>query len=249
MKKLLNLTGMMILLILIPFINAEISFWTDTILDNSTSVVRYHSFYQVEDTSPNGVGKHKPVVLQINYETQSLPYNLTLQNPLYSGSVDWCNFTILNYQNIYDNDLNLINTSIDTYNEYITTGISETYYISLFDRDSTTIDMDCHFTDVNYLYVENFLAGRFTTFFPSFECKGCEQYTIEQLSNEADRLDNMTIKELAVYNGIQKIIDMNFKVWVIFSWFIKIGLLILSLGLIFAGVYYLYKYFDSLSKL
>lgn len=182
-KSFLAMLGIIFVLFLVPFINAEISFWQNTIIDNSTSIVRYHAFYQMEDTSVTGVGKHKFVKVQINYQA-NVPYNLTQQNPLYAGSVDYCNFTILNFQNIYDDDLNLVNTTTDTFNEYITTNVSNTTYIYLYDKDSATIDMDCHFTDSSSLYVENFLAGRFTTFFPAFECNGCEQYTIEQLSNE-----------------------------------------------------------------
>jgi hypothetical protein len=232
-----------ILLICIIEVKAEQNFWTDTLIFPDTQIVRYHGYFQFEDTSVNGEGKHKPIDIKISPDIFALPYNLTY------GNVDYCNFTVKNIQNTYDG-LDLVNSTTSIFN-YLHSGnfqygsSNKTIY-TLYDKDSLIIDVDCHYTDINSLYQENVLVGRFTAFFSAYQCSSCSDFTLEQLSNQIEQSDQITEKELTLYNKIQLTIDYNYNLWLILSWILKIGLVVASIMLIFAGVYWIYKYFQSI---
>jgi hypothetical protein len=256
--KLLTLMfGMIFLLAIMPFAFGEIYLWNSVGIDNSTSVVNYHAFYWFEDTSARGIGKQKDVPIVLIYVVEPLPYDLT--NHSYWGEVDWCNFTIKHSHNIYGTTFiawqgffggELLNTTTEVQSFYFTnTSLSsDKITINMRDRDTLTATMTCHYTDSRSLYVENILFGRFTTFMPSFECDGCSKYSLEELSYQTEKQEEITTNELAIYTKIQTAIDWNFQIWLIVSWIIKIAFILIGVGLIFAGVYYFYIFLQNIGK-
>lgn len=252
MNIILFMLGMFLLINIIS-INAEVTFWSDTLIHPDTQIVRYHGFYQFDDTSVKNIGRHKAIPITIQYLVEPLPFNLTY------GNVDYCNFTITNFHNIYGTNFvafegfssgDLLNTTINVTNIYFGTGSLSTGYITIdmYDKDSITLDMDCHYTDVRSLYQENVLVGSFSTFFPQFACDECSQYTVEQLSNEIASNDNITASSLQVYDKIQYVVAFNWQIWLVISWFIKIALIIVAIALVFSGIYYIYKYFEEMGR-
>ena len=222
-------------------ISGEQTFWTDTLIKPDQNIVRYHSFYQFDDTSINNQGKQQPIQITILANAFSLPYNLTY------GVVDYCNYTVQDIKNTYTGT-DLVNSTTIKYSYYHTanTLFSNTTTFILYDKDSLIIDMDCHYTDSRSLFQENVLVGRFTTFFSAYQCEKCSDFTLEQLSKQTEQNDNITQKELSLYNNIQKGVDYNYKIWNIISWIIKIALVVGSVMLIFSGVYWVYKYFKEI---
>lgn len=233
------------ILLSIQFTSAEIFLWQDTAVINDTQIVRYHAFYQFEDTSASNVGRNKPIDITLSYDVEALPYPF-----LTFGVVDYCNFTVQHYINEFDEQGFIINTSYEVQNIFFGTNVSQSGEIttSLVDKDTLIADMDCHYTDVNSLYEDSVLVGRYTTFMPSFECKGCGEKSLEELSKEIETNEAILSKELTFYRNIQNLISMNFQLWIIISWFIKISLLFVALGLLIGGVYILYKMFEEFLK-
>jgi hypothetical protein len=113
-------------------------------------------------------------------------------------------------------------------------------------RDSLRVIMDCHYTDPTYLYVENILVGRFYTYIPSFECVGCEEYSLEEVTHQTDVQEEITQNELGIYTKIQAIIGWNWTIWLIIGWIIRFAFLMIALMLLFSGVYYYYKFLTNL---
>ena len=259
MKKqiLILMLGMILLFSIMPSIQGEIYLWNSVIKDTSQSVVKYHAFYWFDDTSARGIGKQKDIPITLQYVVEPLPYDLTPDG--FIGSVDWCNLTIRQYHNIYGTTFvafqgffggELLNTTTEVQSYYFGSGGLNTSFITfnLRDKDSVTADMSCHYTDVSSLYVENILVGRFTTYMPSFECEGCTQYTLEELSQQTDKQDEITANELAIYDKIQTAVDWNFQIWLILSYVIKIALVLVAVGLIFAGFYYFYVFLKNIGS-
>jgi hypothetical protein len=241
------------LLINIISISAEMNFWSDTLINQDTQIVRYHGYFQFDDTSVKNIGRHKSIPITIQYLVEPLPFNLTY------GNVDYCNFTMTNYHNIYGTSFvafegfsggDLLNTTINVTNLYFGTGSLQSGYITvdMYDKDSIILNMDCHYTDINSLFQENVLVGSFSTFFPQFSCDECSQYTIEQLSNEIASNENITASSVQVYTKIQSLIGFNWQIWLIISWLIKIALIVVALSLAFAGIYYVYKFLNDLGR-
>jgi hypothetical protein len=225
-------------------VHAEMSLWNSVIIKNDTQIVRYHAYYQFDDTSVNGVGRWTPIPVILDYNVFALPYNLTY------GAVDWCNFTIRNFEHEYNSDGNIVNTSTNIFNLYIDnpTATSGSQLITLYARDSMIADMDCHYTDVQSLYQESVLVGRFNTQTSSYECLGCTQYTLEELSDETLRNENITANQLGIYTSVQRIVGYNYQIWIIASWILKIGFVFIAIGLVFLGIYYFYNYIKEIER-
>jgi hypothetical protein len=222
---------------------------------NSSGIVDYSAFYFFDDTSSTGIGKQKNVPIIFYYVVEPLPLNLSGSH----GVVDWCNFTIVHTHNIYGTTFiawqgffggELLNTTIETQSYYFDNASlnSGKILINMRDKDSVSAKMKCHYSNSNYLYDESILAGRFTTFMPSFECKGCTQYTLEDLSNQVEQQENITANELSIYQNIQTAVGWNFQVWLIVSWVLKIGFIFLGVALIFIGVYWFYLFLENIAR-
>jgi len=246
-----------ILIFSMTFVKSEIYLWNSVSKDNSTSVVKYHIFYWFEDTSSRGIGKQKDVPVTLWYVIEPLPYNLTSYG--YWGQIDYCNVSTTHYHNIYGTTFvafqgfmggELLNTTTETQSFYFeNTGVvsSDRIVINMRDRDTLTADVTCHFTDSRSLII-NDLFGRFTTFLPSFECEGCTQYSLEELSQQTEKQEEITANELAIYDKIQTAVDWNFQIWLIASWIIKIAFILIAVGLIFAGCYYFYVFLKKIGE-
>lgn len=235
---LMVLFGMIFLLMaVLNSVSSEIYLFNDVSVSNITNTTDFHAFYKLIDTSDGFRWRNKGVLVEFDYLTQALPFVLV------SGSVDWCNLTFVHYANDYDNDGNYIGTNTSIVNYYFTNGSnSGTEKFNLKDADEVSADMICHYTNQSEIYIDNILAGSLTTYIPSYECKGCTEFTLEELSNEIERSDEITESELKIYDISETIISFNYRLWLYGSWIIRLFLLIGAIGLIFSAVYYIYKF-------
>jgi len=228
------------LLVNISFINGELYFYDSVSKDTVSSTVRYTASYVFQDTSESGVGRNKDISILLYSEVEALPFNFS---GVYPVIVDYCNYTITHDINLYDGNGDFLNTTSETTQlNFQNQPLNVTKLtFKLKSRDSLRAKMECHYTDSNYLYVENILVGEFFTYFPSFECNGCEKYTLEELSHLVETQDELVQNEFSVYERIQQVLGWNYQIWLIASWIIKIAYIFLSVFLLFSGVYYFYK--------
>jgi hypothetical protein len=251
-NKILILMTAILLLISIGSVISEEYLYNTVSLSQSEQTVNNHAFYWFDDTSETHAGMQKDIPITFYYVVQQLPYNLT------NGNVDWCNFTITHFKNIYGVSFefgigwssSIINTTIETQNVYFTTALITSGQITVNVRKSDTIsaDMKCHYENVSDLYEDNLLIGQITTYMPSFECNQCSQFDFEQLTYQTENAESITQNQIAIYDRIQTVIDWNFQIWLILSWIIKIVFLLLAVGLIFSGVYFFYQFLKKISE-
>lgn len=245
------LIGLM-MIFLVGSVSAEMSLWTTQLMNNVSdapypSTVQDHIFYQFDDTSLQDVGRNKEIQLELYYVIQPLPYSLGV----YGGDVDSCTLIVRHFKNTYDSDNNRINTSIEYTNLNFSTNASANSGSLFFDmRSDDTIsgDIYCHYTNVSTLYVENILVGRWTTFLPSFECSGCSSYSLEELSNEIERSDELFAEQTLIYNRIQDFTELNFKVWLILKWVISIAFIFFAVGILIYSGYYFYSFIKRMES-
>jgi len=233
-KNIIMMIFAMVLLIGIVGVNAEIYLFNDVLRDNTLNITNFHAFYQFQDTSVSGIGANQDTQVTFWYTVQALPLVSGI------GTVDYCNFTIKHYRN---------STLIEQINySFVSSPLtSSTVTILMRDKDSVTADMKCHFTNNEDMKTTS-LAGDFTTYMSSYQCTQCIDYSLEQLSNEAQRNENITANNIGIYNSIQKVVNFNFQIWLIISWVLKIGFILLAVALIFGGVYYFYVFFSNIGK-
>lgn len=248
MKLVSILCSVVFFCLFISSVSAELFLWTDTIVNNQTQIVRQHGYYQFEDTSANLIGKNKPIEIIITTETEGLPFNAT--NNLSYGEVDYCNFTVVHYANEWNSDGNIVDTTREDTNVYFsnTPITSNTFTFDLRDRDSLIVDMDCHYTDVRSLYQESELIGKFITYSPEFECKGCEDQTLASISSEIERNENNSIEQTSIFSRIQNLITYNFKAWLIISWILKITFFLISIAFLVYGIFFFYNLSNELLR-
>lgn len=245
--KILTLAiSMILLMVIMPnFVNAEIFLWNDVITSKAGNFTSHHAYYQLDDTSDGFKWRNREVPITIKFTTQDLPFNLSAGH----GQVTSCNFSFTAFHNTYDDDGNFLGDTTESGSFFFDSGINEgEVTILLKDDDDITADFKCIYTDNEFLFESNILVGRISTFLPSFECKGCTEFTLEELSDEIDRSENTIRSELAIYKIIQDVIKRNFQLWLIASWIAKTFLLIFAIGLIFASAYYMWKFFEDVSK-
>lgn len=247
-KIIIPIISMILLFLIIANVRAEITLFTTTSLDTNNSLVKNQGYYYFDDTSLIGIGRNKDIPITLVYQVYELPFNFS---GIYPVEVDWCNLTILHYKNKYDKEGNIENTTEERFNLFFqnqpSSSSSLTY--NLRSRDYLIARMNCHYTDVNYLFVENALVGSISNILmPSYECDKCEEFTLEELSNQIERNEEISANELEIYENIQTLIDWNFTIWLIISYIIKIGFVLIAVGLIFMGVYYLYTFFKNISE-
>lgn len=257
MKKHLTLAyiifSILTLLVLnVNMVSAEINMWSSVITDTNKSTVTYWTDYRLYDTSATGIGKHKVTPIVIQWQHDTLPYNISSYYVQYSNAlVDWCNLTVYHYKNTYNDDGDIINTTTDSYNQYFESvpasdGIQQFY---LVDLDTISSYMVCHYTNTDALYKDGVLFGSTSSYIPAFQCKGCDEHSFEELAKENEKTQEAIDQELSIYQLIYKIVTMNYKLWLILKWVIRITLVLASLFFIFAGVYYIYSYFKRMEKL
>jgi hypothetical protein len=165
-------------------------------------------------------------------------------------TIDYCEFNVSRTITNYDNDGNLISVNETTYGyTYAGGGFNKTYlYFELKNRDSLVTDVQCYYntTDPSLLHSENILFGRSGIYIPANKCNDCEEFSLEELSNEIGRTDEIIQEETEIYEIIQKIIDYNYRIWLIVSWLIKLLLVIAGIFLIFSALFYLYHFLKDI---
>jgi len=249
-RQILLIIGM-IILVLLPLSTAEVYIYNTVSTDNSTSTVTNEGYYQLIDSSPSGITSMKDTSITLYSVVEALPYNLTAYG--YNGYVDWCNLTIRHLKHTYEFNLALIvvnktETVTDSYYFANSSLNSSQFTYNLRDRDYLTFFMKCHYTDVNYLYVENALFGRVTTYMPSFECSDCSENSLEEITHRVDTQQEAINNEVEIYENIQTIVGWNYQIWLIVSWILKIGFILLGVALIVMSVYYFYQFLLELAR-
>lgn len=246
--------AMIFIIAFIAQASADIWSWEDTLIDQNRSIVRHHAYYQIQDTSFANILIQKPVRVELVAGIQNLPYDIGAGYPQFAGSyVDWCNYTITWQKNEYDSTLGLtnwkiVNTTLETTNTYFanTSATNQVNQYELRARDGLIADIDCHYTNPETLFIDNIYFGQISSYVPAYECEGCGDKTFEQLTQENLVLEQRISEETGVYTQIQSLVDKNYTIWVILSWFVKIALIFLAIALMFVGIYYFYLFFKSI---
>jgi hypothetical protein len=261
-KRLLLMMGIItILLSVIGF--AEISSWNTIVIDRTNSLVKLHGTYWVEDTNVESrantqttIGRLlnpsalKPITIELDYQIQNLPLDLGLDSLGNDrGEIDWCNMSSSQFFSGWDSNGNPTNDTYTEYQSYYFTSISNGVLIyKLKNTDNLLIDIACHYTNANYLYADNIKGGSITTRMPSHECSGCTQMSLEETTNLAGDIEASANTQNSIFDKVQIVVGWDFTIWLIISWILKIGFVILGVVLIFMAGYYIYRYLNDLAR-
>lgn len=254
MKNILQSSIAFIFLLTIILLNvnnasAEINLWTNTIVDSNSSTVSMYELINVGDTSTAIASIPRATPVTIRYDTQLLPYNISQYYPQYQNAVvDWCNLTL----KFEANEINTTSGQIQNYSTlvtsyYFTNFSSGTLNYNMNNEDVLSVEMKCHYTNPDTLFIDSVYFGQFAVFFPARSCTGCDEHSFEQLTQANDAFASGAVQELGIYGIIQNIVEKNFQLWFIVAWILRIGILLASVGLIFAGVYFMYVYITKLA--
>lgn len=245
------------LLLSISLASAEVYFWNEVKIRNDSNSVSHYGYFQFYDDIEALTGLDQILLdlkktLYAGRHVDLILRGIVENMPFDTGNytVDYCEWNITHIQMEYDNEGNLI-SSTEVLHEfiYITNVTNETtIHLELKNRDSLIYDLRCYYNDSNFLYDESILFGRVATFYQANKCNDCKEFTIEELSNEIERTDEILIEELTIYGVIQNVVGFNFQIWLIISWFIKILFLLVAVGLIFMSVYYFYRFLKDVES-
>lgn len=251
MKNKILILFALALFISLTFASADIQLWRENIINTNTSIVRTHGYFQFQDDSTNLIGKSQSVPLAVQYFYQSLPYNISQTYPQYPNAlVDWCNVTLTKNSFTYDSLGNTATENQTVYNtilENVVTNSNITYF-EFHHQDSLIVDIDCHYTNPDTLFIDNVLFTDFDNWFPAYRCTECGDSKLQVLADEIKYNQAQSEKEISIYQKIQTLIGYNFKLWYYANYLIRILLVISVIALIFAMAYFIYLLIESLGR-
>lgn len=244
--------GIAFLLVIAMFqlTSAELYSWSDTYVNQDDQLVKTQMLIQVRDTSYGLLYRSfKSVPVAIYYETLSLPFDFfNNSGGTYTGYIDWCNLSVTQSISDYSDGIVVNTTEIKT-SYYFNSGISNGFLsYNLRDLDSVNAILTCHFTDASSLFIESTNGGTLSMFTPATSCKGCGDFTFEELTQENERLVSTANQELSIYDIVYRIAQYNFKIWLYLYWVFKIGLVFAGFYLLFYVVSSIYNYLKDLEN-
>lgn len=230
---------------LITLIKAEMSMMQSVDISTTSQLVQHRTYIYFDDTSEEGIGANKLIPVNVHYQVQALPYNISG-----GGFVDWCNISYHAIINYYNDDGELTNTTEQDASYYFNNNSYSTgrELFTMANRDTIVASATCHYTNASQLFIDNILFADLYVLAPSYECKGCGDSTLEGLSNKIEEMEASLTKENSINDIIMNVVSLNFQVWAVLVWIVKILLVLVSLGLIFYSAYWIYKFLRDLSR-
>ena len=200
--NILAIFALVIVLCNVHPVSAEVTLWRETIVDRNSSILRLHGYYQFYDDSKDLIGRTRPIPVGIMYSWDNLPYNISNYYPQYPNAVvDWCNLTINHGSYTYNSAGEITNYQNIVYNEQIENR-NASYNLTIFQlkhKDNLIIDLDCHYTNPDTVYIDGVTFADFSTWLPAFTCTGCEDTKLEELAKETDYNMQRATKEVDIY--------------------------------------------------
>jgi len=238
-----------LMIALISFVQAEMSLMQSVEISVINSEVQHRTYIYFDDTSAKGIGANKLIPVNVYYEVQPLPANLT-RNNIFVGQVDWCNVSFHAIINNYNDDGMLTGTTEQSISYYFNGNPYSTgrELFMMANRDIIIATATCHYTNASELYIDNILFANLYVLAPSYECEGCGDSTLEGLSNKITEMEASFQQENSITDIIIGIVSLNFQVWAVLVWIIKILLILVSLGLLFYAGFWIYKFLKDLAQ-
>jgi hypothetical protein len=233
---------------MLNFTKAEISVQGfNEVVDNNAT--RQTMIIILDDTSLNSVAKQKNVNLTI-YANHYL--NNTILNPeLNPISISFCLYTSTHTKNTYDADGNLLNTTIEITTQEYNTSATSLLYEQIMEKDILQLDLVCYWNNT----IDNLIFQHIGTFYqmiglslksPSFACEGCGRQDYEEIMTEYLSAQRTSENYMKVFNDFTNFTTSIVEVWLMAYWIIRIFLLLLLVGFIFAVGLWLYHFIKNI---
>lgn len=233
-KMLFLVLGMMLL---VNMISIDAVSYQQVKQDRGNNTIRNFAFiFNGQDGTPNYIPNGKPLELQVKYRT----YIETWNNANYNNTVSYCNLKIAQLYHT-------INSSTILFNGNFTGDTADSlFFLQLADRDGAEIYLECYFTNNAPVTLE--IPADFSIVSTSWECKACQLYEWSLVEKSVAVADNVQSKTSLTFNYITKLFLLNYEIVVFGFWILLILLLLLTVGLIFSGIAFLYKYIEGIAK-
>ena len=246
MKKMLML---LIFLIILPIALADLKISGNSRIDNVTKTYQNFQLLDFNDNALNsffGFAGYKPIQVDFIRNCENIS-QWNISNP--DNQVVYVNWSIQHLKNIYSSTGDIINQTTENTafgcpssncnglnTPFGISEIRETYYLA--HRDLLYIEMFVQYADnVNMVFDA---PCSFQTKVQSFSCKGCDDLTFEELTNQTAIMGYNSDINFNATNTATSLVKYNFQVWLILYYMIKIIVVIGIFILIISLVYFLY---------
>ena len=245
-KRLLNstLTIFSLLLFSLFFFNivsANQFFEYEKFLKDNRTLEKFASItYQPSDYDTIKAGN--PYQFYVWYHGNLADWNEVNLN----NSVDYCSLKIQ-----ISKGVSLLNRSLTTntnstpytiFQENFTENIQDgKYFVNLFPQDSAYIYLDCYYENPQERPNRFIMPMDYSVVAPTYECKACQyfEWATDQVTlNKAKTLGGYTTDNLTY---MLRFFNMFYEILVIGFWILLILLVILAMGILFFGIYWIFK--------
>ena len=253
MKKQIYLMLMIAIILFVIPINladARMTYWqtkyvSPFISNNITynNTVRNHAFITYDAETDDYISKGKPLEVYVSYRIENLA-SWNLANPIYA--VDSCSFLIRENHYILDSSGHIISSQQVNFTQNYTeenSGYFELkHFVRLNNKDSFTVDLDCHF--LNNFSLD--IPADFNIVMPTWECKECQLYEWAVTEVSLDKAQDLRLKTSNIFTYIKNLVDLNYQIWIAIFWIFLIIIFLFVIGLIFLGVYWFYLFLKNI---
>lgn len=185
------------------------------------------------------------------YKQDAYPFQFTIKYDIYPSEwnnatnrnvIQFCslNITTQKYYSLLDgtNSTPLVNEKSIIVTD--TPIKNQEYYISLDRGDQATVYLDCYFTNSNQKSLT--LPANLFVSSPTYECTLCKAYQWSKLQPDLLKAEYLQQAESQIIEYIKQIAFIIYEFIVIGFWIFLIATVLLSIGLIFLGGYWIVNY-------
>ena len=83
---------------------------------------------------------------------------------------------------------------------------------------------------------------------PTWECKACQLYEYSVQQKDITKAQVIGNNVVTISDYIKKLFVLNFEIWLMLFWIFLILMILVGVGLIFFGVFWVYSYLRKLTK-
>lgn len=217
------------------------------------------SFFQQKYYMGNGTVKdhifglyNKNDYLGEDFVSTSKPLEAYLFYSIYPKKSN--NQTALQYQvsrcdlNVYITGRNVNATIVwnQTFNDLTDDVNNGKYFVQLANGEGIFADIICYYknTSDNDFHIPAVM--QLVT--PTTECKECQFYEWSLIERDIVKARSIGDNVVTVADYIKRLFMLNFEIWLSFFWIFLILMVLMTLGFIFMGIYWLFKYLNNMAK-
>ena len=241
---------LILIILMINFCSAELEFWQQK-NDYGNGTINNHLAVSYSKTGLAVLGETGDYITGSNkfelylwWNSYIKSWNDAVRRANENYTIDYCNFRVQYIGHLATSPSILLNKN---YTEADADVSYDKYFVTLSDGDTMIADITCYSNDTNYNDISlQPMDMQLVT--PTWECKACQLYEYSVQQKDITKAQVIGNNVVTISDYIKKLFVLNFEIWLMLFWIFLILMILVGVGLIFFGVFWVYSYLRKLTK-